>query len=80
MSMPAHARANFLTLLRAARDNSLALVECADAKTGETRYVICAVGRDCADYVFTPFGHLADGNPYDAYLPPPETLPPQSPS
>jgi hypothetical protein len=30
--------------------------------------------------VFTPFGHLADGNPYDAYLPPPETLPPQSPA
>ena len=34
------------------------------------RYVICAVGRDNNDYVFTPFGHLADGNPYDAYLPP----------
>lgn len=34
------------------------------------RYVICAVGREGADYVFTPFGHLADGNPYDAYLPP----------
>ena len=29
-----------------------------------------AVGRDNGDYVFTPFGHLADGNPYDAYLPP----------
>jgi hypothetical protein len=28
------------------------------------------VGRDDGDYVFTPFGHLADGNPYDAYLPP----------
>jgi len=28
------------------------------------------VGRDNGDYVFTPFGHLADGNPYDAYLPP----------
>ena len=27
-------------------------------------------GRDDGDYVFTPFGHLADGNPYDAYLPP----------
>lgn len=27
-------------------------------------------GRDGADYIFTPFGHLADGNPYDAYLPP----------
>ena len=32
--------------------------------------MICAVGRDDGDYVFTPFGYLADGNPYDAYLPP----------
>ncbi len=79
MSIPDHARANFQTLLRAAEDNNLALMECADAKTGETRYVICAVGRDGTDYVFTPFGHLADGKPYDAYRPPSETLPPQSP-
>jgi hypothetical protein len=38
--------------------------------TGEPRYVICAVGREDGGFVFTPFGHLADGNPYDAYLPP----------
>ena len=31
---------------------------------------LCAVGQDNGDYVFTPFGHLADGNPYDAYIPP----------
>jgi hypothetical protein len=80
MSIPDHARANFQTLLRAAEDRNLALMECADAVTGEARYVICAVGRDGSDYVFTPFGHLADGNSYDAYLPPSETLPPQSPA
>lgn len=45
-------------------------MECADAETGQRRYVICAMGGEGADYVFTPFGHLADGNPYDAYLPP----------
>jgi hypothetical protein len=67
-------------LLRAAEDNNLALLECADAVTGETRYVIAAVGRDGADFVFTPFGHLADGNPFDAYLPPSETLPLPSPT
>jgi hypothetical protein len=32
------------------------------------------VGRDGADFVFTPFGHLADGNPFDAYLPPSDLL------
>ena len=61
--------------LRAAAEGNLALMECNDAVTDEPRYVICAVGRDGADFLFTPFGHLADGNPYDAYLPPPETLP-----
>lgn len=70
MSIPVHARANFLTLLRAAADGTLALMECADATTGETRYVICAVGRTDGDYVFTPFGHLANGDPYEAYTPP----------
>ena len=80
MSIPDHARANFETLLRAAADSNLALMECADALTGEPRYDICAVGRDAAEFVFTPFGHLADGNPFDAYLPPsdPLTDPPAS--
>lgn len=70
MSIPDHARSNFDTLLRAASDGNLALMECADAVSGARRYVLCAVGRDGEDYVFTPFGHLADGNPYDAYLRP----------
>jgi len=45
-------------------------MECVDAATGTPRYVICAVGRDGEDFVFTPFGHLAEGNPYEAYVPP----------
>jgi hypothetical protein len=80
MSIHDHARTNFDTLLRAASNGNLALMECADAITGGSRYVICAVGREGKDYLFTPFGHLADGNPYDAYLPPAETLPRQSPT
>ena len=72
MSIPDHARANFRTLLRAAAAGDLALVECADAATGKPRYVICAVGRGDGDYVLTPFGHLAPGNPYEAYVPPTE--------
>lgn len=70
MSIPNHHRRNFNTLLRAAADGNLALMECTDAATGEARYVICAVGRDKGGYVFTPFGHLVDGNPFDAYRPP----------
>ena len=78
MSIPNHARTNFQTLLRAAADGNLALMECMDSMTCEPRYVICAVGRDGTDFLFTPFGHLADGNPFDAYLPPSE--PPDDPS
>ena len=73
MSIPDHAHANFQTLLRAAENGDLALMECSDALTGETRYVICAVGREGSDFLFTPFGHLADGNPYEAYVPPLES-------
>ena len=70
MAIPDHARTNFDTLLRAAFDGNLALMECRDAATREPRYVLCAVNRSDGEYVVTPFGHLADGNPYDAYLPP----------
>lgn len=70
MTIPDDAKANFHTLLRAAADGNLALMECLDARTSEPRYVLCAVGHDGIDRVFTPFGHLAEGNPYDAYAPP----------
>lgn len=69
MTIPDPYRRNFETLLRAARDGNLALMECTDALTGVPRYVLCAVGRDNGEYVMTPFGHLHDSNPYDAYLP-----------
>ena len=46
MSIPAYAPANFDMLLRAAIASDLALVECADAVTGDPRYVLCAVARD----------------------------------
>ena len=72
MAIRDHARTNFNTLLRAAADGNLALMECTDTTTGEPRYVIAAVGRDRRGIVMTPFGHLADGNPYDAYLAPTE--------
>ena len=78
VSIPDYISKNFGTLLRAASNGNLALMECIDAITGEPRYVICAVGREGTDYVFTPFGHLAAGNPYHAYLPPAEPLPGQS--
>lgn len=70
MAIPDYLRTNFQTLLRAAGDGDLALMESQDAQTGEPRFVICAVGRDGPEYVMTPFGHLAEGDPYDAHVPP----------
>ncbi|MDP3674308.1 MAG: DUF6117 family protein [Novosphingobium sp.] len=70
MAIPDSHRTNFETLMRAARAGDLALLECTDAATGSPRYVLCAVGRDDDEYVMTPFGHLADGNPFELYVPP----------
>lgn len=70
MSIPDHARTNFNTLLRAAESGDLALMECTEIASGEPRYVICAVGFADGQYCFTPFGHLAEGNPFEAYVPP----------
>ena len=70
MAIPEPYRCNFETLLRAAADGNLALLECRDAQTGVPRYVVTAVGRDGDDFVMTPFGHLHDGNPFEAYIPP----------
>ena len=70
MAIPHHVRTNFDTLVRAAREGDLALVECTAATTGEPRYVLCAVGCTDSAYEFTPFGHLAPGNPFEDYLPP----------
>lgn len=70
MAIPERYRRNFQTLLNAAADGNLALMECSGAASGVPRYVIIAVGCADGDYVMTPFGHLQDGNPYEAYLPP----------
>ena len=70
MAIPEPFKRNFETLLRAAEEGDLALLECTDAVTGAPRYVLCAVGREAGAYVMTPFGHLHDGNPFEAYVPP----------
>ncbi|WP_084455908.1 DUF6117 family protein [Novosphingobium rosa] len=70
MAIPDSHRANFNTLLRAAQCGDLALMECADAHSGEPRYVICALGRDGEEFAFVPFGHLHNGDPYEDYIPP----------
>lgn len=69
MSIPDHIKTNFNTLLRAARDDRLALMECNEKSTGEHRYVLCAVNVEGGAYQMVPFGHLNEGNPFEAYTP-----------
>lgn len=65
---------NFATLLDAARNGDLALIETTDAKTGGYRAAICAVAFDGKEYRITPFGHLVTGNPFEIYSDPTANL------
>lgn len=63
-------KANFDTLLAAAGNGDLALMECKNAKTGAPVVALCAVDRDGGDFVFVPLAKLFDGNPYEELVPP----------
>lgn len=68
--IPDHMRSNFNTLIRAAENGDLALIESKDAATGEQRFLIAAMHKDGDDIVVVPFGHMATGNPYEQYVDP----------
>ena len=61
---------NFDTLLRAADESNLALMECTDTVTGKPVVVICAVNRVGGGYQFVPLARMFDDNPYNEVLPP----------
>lgn len=68
-------RANFDTLLRAAAEHNLCLVETTDAKTGEYVALICAMNIAVVDgkiveYQPTPLAEMVKGNPYELYTDP----------
>ena len=70
MNIPQHYQANFHALVRAAQEGKLCLLACKDALTGADRYVICAIEPCEESDRIIPFGHLADGDPREAYLAP----------
>ena len=71
MAIPDWVKENFRTMLRAAEDGNLALMECTDAQTGESVYVACAVNPLLEGaYVFVPLAKLFSGNPYEELIPP----------
>ena len=70
MTIPKGHKSNFETLKEAFKAGDVALMECKDAKTGKPVVVLCMVGREGGEYVFTPAAKFFDGNPYEELLPP----------
>jgi hypothetical protein len=72
MAIPDGYRTNFETLLLAASNGDLALVECTDAATGKMVVAICAINHDPDGETFgiAPLAKLFDGNPYEELNPP----------
>jgi len=70
MKLSRSSRANFETLQAACNAGRLALLDCQDAKTGESVPVIVAVNLEGQEYEFVPLARLRVGNPYDEFRPP----------
>ncbi len=63
--------ANFNTMLKAAANKDLALIQCTDAKTGEPVATICMVNQDAEGNVeFQPVAKMFNTNPFEELLPP----------
>lgn len=64
-------KVNFDTLLRAAKNGYLALVECTDAKTGDIVIVLCATApRGDGTVEISPFAKMFNGDPFEELIPP----------
>lgn len=62
---------NFQTLLDAADNNDLCLIECTDAKTGQIVNVVCASYVDNDGMInMVPVAKMFDGDPYSELNPP----------
>jgi hypothetical protein len=62
---------NLDTLITAAKNGDLCLVECKLISTGETVAAICAAHQgDDGTVEVTPFGVMLAGNPYEMLTPP----------
>lgn len=58
--------ANFQTLLKAAHNQDLTLLECTDTQSGEYRAVVCATYVDADEqFNFVPLAIIPPGNPYE---------------
>ena len=71
MSIPAGHTKNFDTMVKAAKNGDLALLECIDVKTGAPVYTIVMMNPGPGGSVdMAPVAKMFDGNPYEELVPP----------
>jgi hypothetical protein len=70
MQLSKSIKANFKTLQKACKAGRLAVLDCQDAKTGDSVPVIVALNGDGQEYEFVPLARMFVGNPYDELKPP----------
>ena len=70
MAIPGGHKTNLETIIRAAKNGDLCLMECTDTKTGDTVITLCAAQRDGGEVVVTPLAKMFTGNPFEELDPP----------
>ncbi len=61
---------NLQTIIKAAKNGDLALMECKRVKDGKIVAVLCCVERQGKEYIFAPMAEMFEDNPYEQWLPP----------
>jgi hypothetical protein len=62
---------NLETIIKAAEDGSLALLECTDMVTGKIIIAVCAINIEAGgNFSAVPLAKMFDGNPYEELNPP----------
>lgn len=70
-AIPQYLLMNFQSLVRAAKADDIALLDCTDAKTGAVVVALCAVNRRRDGEIdIVPIARMIDGNPYEELVPP----------
>lgn len=70
MAISKKAKYTFNTILEAANEHRLCLVQCAERTSGKTAYVICETWEENGMVNINPLGKLFSGNPFNEVTPP----------
>ena len=69
MAIPEGHSTNLDTIIHAAHNNRLCLLECTN-KAGEPVITLCAVNEVGDEFEFIPLAKMFDGNPFEELQPP----------